>query len=1048
MSTLTEPDTKPNTGESTDRERDTFSQIAANLRNEGVGLKDPGTESSATSNLNAREIAAKDQMDALRRDGKLPPEGSTEPGGVKDAEETSQQPPDRWDTDVSKKPQGKVTNLKRKSASIITAISLILGGGLGIISTAQVNVSIFIHDSISDTNDDTSKILERRAHHQFIKDIARSGSFKSTQNALNLRTKMDVISKFTLDRLEKKGVKAIYAKGQAPKAGANPTHRPISYEIDMGPGSKPRKRVVSAKKMGTFVKNPSNINVSRRVLGKWGFVNFRVRSWMGKHIGRFYQKVDIRKDRGIIKKTLGGKTITERASAWAKEKVPGIKRVDSALESIQAKATKQVRVGKRAGFAYMAALGACVGVKAPGFVASAFAKVQLAQSLTVLMDVVLNPGSIAKTAFYGDYDQEDSGTSGNILTKRVYSSEEERAQAHGRAAKSALESAYLLSAMGIEKGKLPIPAKIAPGYSTLVNPIVLAANKLDQNEEWSSYCNVIMSPQAMYTALGLNVATTVVSAGTLVGPLLNIAASWAVSELAIAATKAISQELLSELLEEFLKNDHIANAAINGGEDLGDVLGVGASAFFMAGGMARFAGVLSEAALPDHALMMQEVRDFEKQADIATLSPFDVSSKYTFLGSIVHSIQVASLSSGYQGGRVSSVLSSILKLPATSLGFISNDTAKASTLATVNRCSYAKDWGLDTGDPKTTPAVTISGVPCVGLTKEQDSMDKDDAIDLMVEEGWVDDNMEIGENDDIQDLIDKEMIKPNTPLMDFIESCGDPESGMYLLNAPGCISNKAATAEDLAKVDTHLNVDCSQWIDPNTGEVTNKCASSEEDFDNTDMPKVKNAKSLAAISVFLLDYQVAASARNEDRAEGLSMSSSAPADFAGDLAWPVKKDYESNKSWWLRGHPARSATIFPSGGRLGIASDLNDPLGTPIYALIDGVVTRVNLPSSKPGGNGGLQTESRVQGGVLKVAYAHGSNVTKRVGDTVKAGEQIMTMNKIGNAATVHLHLEMVFNDRHLCPQDVFKAMGEGAVPDFSRLTDNNVASHCMGRDK
>ncbi len=826
------------------------------------------------------ELARYDQTVAeLRDQGVASNIGVDNTDDLKSAEESAQGPADEWGVDLSGKDSLKENVLRRKgmAPAIVALVGTIISGALGIMVALQTGVESFLMGGLSDVNDNTSKTMERRLNHQLVKDIAKGGNPKATESTLAIRDKMDTISQHTLDRLEKRGVKPIFKDGQAPKPGAKPTHNPTHYEIDMGPGKKPRTLTKSAKEMPSFLLDKNNREVAGRVLGgKRGIKNLGTQAWRGKTASKFYREIGVAKDGRFLRGGILGKSLTDRVSSWAREKVPGIKQVDASLEKLQGKVTKQLRGGRKAGVAYMVALGGCIAVKMPGFVASSYAKVQLAQAITVLMDVVLTPGSMARGAFYEEYTQDNKDTVGRYLTKRVYSSDEERSVAHGKAAKSALESAYLLAALGIGDNKLPVPEDLSPGYKVLTSPLVLGPNALDKNEMWRSMCNTIMSPTAIYTAIAANMAINIVSEMSIVGPLLNTAATLMVTEVAIATTKHVLQDTLTTILEDLMTNDNIVKAIENGGEDAGTVMGIAARAFFNAGGMARYENVLSMSAVSENAAMMQEVRDFEKEVDIATLSPFDISSKYTFLGSIVHNTRMAALAGGYYGNGLSSVISSILNLPATSFGLISNDTAQAATKLSITQCSYAEEWGLDTGDPDTTPAITVAGVPCVGLTREQDAMDRDEALQIMIDEGWVDEHKEIGENDGLDDLVANGVIKPNTPLTDFMESCGDPGSGMYLLNASGCIVSKTPHIRDEDPLDNDLNIQCFEWDNPDTGEKERKCAYDEaaesDNYENDDyiedMPGITNKRSLLAIPVFLLDYQVATIMRDEDKNVG------------------------------------------------------------------------------------------------------------------------------------------------------------------------------------
>jgi murein DD-endopeptidase MepM/ murein hydrolase activator NlpD len=92
-----------------------------------------------------------------------------------------------------------------------------------------------------------------------------------------------------------------------------------------------------------------------------------------------------------------------------------------------------------------------------------------------------------------------------------------------------------------------------------------------------------------------------------------------------------------------------------------------------------------------------------------------------------------------------------------------------------------------------------------------------------------------------------------------------------------------------------------------------------------------------------------------------------------------------------------------SGGRHHMGTDVFAPMGSPAYAVIDGVVRRESTSS-----NGGLQVYLRGSDG-NEYFYAHMSRYVARVGQHVSTGEEIAKVGDTGNArgGPPHVHFEV-----------------------------------------
>lgn len=83
-----------------------------------------------------------------------------------------------------------------------------------------------------------------------------------------------------------------------------------------------------------------------------------------------------------------------------------------------------------------------------------------------------------------------------------------------------------------------------------------------------------------------------------------------------------------------------------------------------------------------------------------------------------------------------------------------------------------------------------------------------------------------------------------------------------------------------------------------------------------------------------------------------------------------------------------------------MGEDFSAPMGTPVYAVMDGVVA----PQIPQGWNGNHVVVSHAGG--VHTHYAHLSQVLKQPGTPVKAGEVIGLVGSTGNSSGPHLHLD------------------------------------------
>ena len=89
-------------------------------------------------------------------------------------------------------------------------------------------------------------------------------------------------------------------------------------------------------------------------------------------------------------------------------------------------------------------------------------------------------------------------------------------------------------------------------------------------------------------------------------------------------------------------------------------------------------------------------------------------------------------------------------------------------------------------------------------------------------------------------------------------------------------------------------------------------------------------------------------------------------------------------------------------GRMHKGIDIAGPIGTPINAAADGIVT---VAGWKSGGYGNLVEIRHADGTTTR--YGHNSQISVSIGQTVRQGEQVARMGSTGRSTGSHLHFEI-----------------------------------------
>ena len=732
--------------------------------------------------------------------------------------------------------------LKKRGPIAAIAGILGLGGGILGIFLSPATMLQNIMESLTWKNDSATpaKISRiKQAMNGFLDSKDSPGICANSSKKIRCRT--GKLSYKALTKFKKSGIIPVDADGNEMKLKKTgyPEKKPTHWKVE---GLNDGKPIESSKLKDELLKK-ENRKIASKVYGRTGLFKMRFHAWTGKHISKLYDKFNLKRNSAISKidKKLG---VKERANKL-KEKLPGFND-DKAIGGINERVTKSTEKLKKGGLVYVAAAGICLALKLPNIIASGVAAIQLVPLLGLVMDVILSPGSQAKASGLDSsgsgFSQETMETIGTMLTERGKMKGSDNAEG------SALDSPYLLAAMGVNNDKPGIAKNYIPGYSVATNPIVRTLNSAEEASE--PVCNYILSPVAMYTSQLVDLAVEATGAASFG---LTSLANWIAKKTLATVTTELLKYAVGDTVKRVLKELAVSMLTSNNAQykDLGDALGVGAAAFFASGSMGQMLPGLKMSQLAEFNGIQIANEEFQKEMDIASLSPFDTSSRYTFLGSIFHNMGNMMMANGTYSKTPVAMLSNILRLPSMALSYSS--TAKAASgMYSDKYCGYAKDFSMGSGSSED-PAVNMAGLPCTGITNSQANMSVEEAIQIAEDEGWIQKDMDIPDGADISDLMNNGYIVKDTPLHDFVEDCGDASTGSYWFSNGGCTAPSDSTR--VAKITEKT------YKDEEGKDITN------ESFGTENSAKQYDDRKLSAMSVLLIDFQIAQSINGEDDEE-------------------------------------------------------------------------------------------------------------------------------------------------------------------------------------
>ena len=821
--------------ELSDREKDAINDLESQFDNKDSDLN-PNQNDSASAAVNDQESS-------------VPGNGFYQPSAGK-----------------KKSPVTFKSLLKKRGPIAAIAGILGLGGGIMGIFLSPATMLQNIMENFTWKNDSatpTKISRSKQVMNGFLDSKDDPGICANSSKKIRCRT--GKLSYKALTKFKKSGLIPVDADGKEMdiKGRGYPEKNPTHWKVE---GLNDGKPIESSKLKDELLKK-ENRKIASKVYGRTGLFKMRFRAWTGKHISKLYDKFNLKRNSAISKidKKLGIKEKREKF----KEKLPKFEE-GRALGNIGEGVDKLGNKLKKGGLAYTISAGACVAVKIPNLIAAGVAAIQLAPLLGIVMDVILSPGSQTKASGLDSsgsgFSQETMETIGTMLTERGKMKGSDNAEG------SALDSPYLLAAMGVNNDKPGIAKNYIPGYSVATNPIVQGFNEAKKATE--GVCDYILSPVAMYASMAVEAAVSASTGG--ISAIISWVGKAALPEVIKKVLEYAVGEQVKNILTELAKSLLVPNNAQY--KDLGDALGVGAAAFFASGSMGQMLPGLKMSQLAEFNGIQIANEEFQKEMDIASLSPFDTSSRYTFLGSIFHNMGNMMIANGTYSKTPVAMLSNILRLPSMALSYSS--TAKAeSGMYSDKYCGYAKDFSMGSGSSED-PAVNMAGLPCTGITNSQANMSVEEAIQIAENEGWIQKDMDIPDGADISDLMNNGYIVKDTPLHDFVEDCGDASTGSYWFSNGGCTaptnSKQAATTTT-----------STTYKDAEGKDITN------ESFGAENSAKQYDDRKLSAMSVLLIDFQIAQSINGEDDEEDAPSTTAKAPDNGEAVGEPELEEAQS-----------------------------------------------------------------------------------------------------------------------------------------------------------
>lgn len=611
--------------------------------------------------------------------------------------------------------KGNFKAIMKKRGPLAAILTLVLGGGVGaglFFGPSLLLIQLQEQFITKFNSQDTSMTI--RANKIITGKIAGDTTSGTCTTALTIACRFSKPSNKLLANLEKSGITALDKNGDPiKKTGLFQSQRPDSYKFG--------NESIKAKEFSKRLRTDSTLRAAFHRAYNPRVVGFTdsVFSFIAKKFGfdtknRFAGESDSKKVKQQLKETTKGtnnatkSTLSGGSDGAAKVVVERLvaTRAAAALETLS-------KAGKGSGVT-LAAGAMCIAADAPGAITAISRAYQMRQVIAYGMAFLTTASAMKASA--PDLTGESVSVLGSAMTNTVDG-------------KSGMDSFGVKNALfGDTVAEDNSYKKFAPGAvaAGLASVAVYTSSKSVKDS-----CSVALNPvtgvglnAALVGAGGASLGTTVVVAG------LNFVIGYTLSEFIrinapaiIAAAVPVITPLIQASAQEIL-GDITADIE---GQDVGNAFASGAS--HVMGQTANAGGnvPLSVDQAVAYNKQTQEVQLAYAEEDRATLSPFDATSKNTFLGSMVANF----LPYYGQVGSISGTLRTLINIPFLSLSTIGNTANATSDAAQYTLCD----------DPAIKDADVAAGPFCnieYGIPTEYLDMEPIDIVNELVASGDID----------------------------------------------------------------------------------------------------------------------------------------------------------------------------------------------------------------------------------------------------------------------------------------------------------------------